>query len=243
MNTYKIHILVPFRHNEILENKPHQNRNTQLKNFKSYMTEDFLPDIISNFRKDGIKATAKITIIKQTHDSKRFNRGALLNVGFIENADDDADAFIFHDVDLLPNENMKEYYAKKYKPTDIVHFAGAWNRYSNRDYIGGVTLIGKDVFKRINGFPNDYWGWGGEDDEIRRRLQTNNLYKNLKKIRVTDGYLDLENIPTAKEKRDLLKTKPKELDNIIRKEQAEYHFNSWKTNGLNNNNFYKIVNK
>ena len=27
----------------------------------------------------------------------------------------------------------------------------------------------KDQIERINGFPNDYWGYGGEDDDIHDR--------------------------------------------------------------------------
>uniref|UniRef100_A0A8C4S2C0 Galactosyltransferase C-terminal domain-containing protein n=1 Tax=Erpetoichthys calabaricus TaxID=27687 RepID=A0A8C4S2C0_ERPCA len=29
---------------------------------------------------------------------------------------------------------------------------------------GGVSSFSKEQFKKINGFPNNYWSWGGEDD-------------------------------------------------------------------------------
>ena len=100
------------------------------------------------------------------------------------------DVYVFHDVDLLPNDNMLNVYSTKYSQNDIIHFAGGWDRYTGADYIGGVTLIGKNVFNTINGFPNDYWGWGGEDDEIKRRLESVGLYNKLRKIRVSnsDGF-------------------------------------------------------
>ena len=77
---------------------------------------------------------------------------------------------------------MLSVYSTKYSRDSVVHFAGGWDRYSGESYIGGVTLIGNDIFQAINGFPNDYWGWGGEDDEIKRRLETLGLLSNLHKI-------------------------------------------------------------
>ncbi|RMC22435.1 hypothetical protein DUI87_00749 [Hirundo rustica rustica] len=37
-------------------------------------------------------------------------------------------------------------------------------------YFGGVSALSKEQFTKINGFPNNYWGWGGEDDDIYNRL-------------------------------------------------------------------------
>lgn len=36
-------------------------------------------------------------------------------------------------------------------------------------YFGGVSGLSKSQFLKINGFPNEYWGWGGEDDDIFNR--------------------------------------------------------------------------
>lgn len=36
-------------------------------------------------------------------------------------------------------------------------------------YFGGVSGLSKTQFLKINGFPNEYWGWGGEDDDIFNR--------------------------------------------------------------------------
>ena len=35
---------------------------------------------------------------------------------------------------------------------------------------GGIGSLPKDVFEGINGFSNDFFGWGGEDQEIGKRL-------------------------------------------------------------------------
>lgn len=45
-------------------------------------------------------------------------------------------------------------------------------RYSgNPKYIGGAVAFSADDFRKINGFPNTFWGWGGEDDEMYKRIQ------------------------------------------------------------------------
>lgn len=37
-------------------------------------------------------------------------------------------------------------------------------------YFGGVSALTPDQYLKMNGFPNEYWGWGGEDDDIFNRL-------------------------------------------------------------------------
>ena len=42
-------------------------------------------------------------------------------------------------------------------------------------YVGGVTAISTEVFKRINGFSNTFYGWGGEDDDLSHRMKVHNI--------------------------------------------------------------------
>lgn len=35
---------------------------------------------------------------------------------------------------------------------------------------GGVCAMFRHFFERLNGFSNEFWGWGGEDDSLRRRV-------------------------------------------------------------------------
>ena len=47
----------------------------------------------------------RIFVIEQTPKEK-FNRGLLMNIGFVEaNKMDDYDCFVFHDVDLVPEDD------------------------------------------------------------------------------------------------------------------------------------------
>ena len=35
---------------------------------------------------------------------------------------------------------------------------------------GGITQLTKEKFEFVNGYSNQYWGWGGEDDDMFRRV-------------------------------------------------------------------------
>ena len=41
---------------------------------------------------------------------------------------------------------------------------------------GGALSIRSDQFAAINGFSNQFYGWGGEDDEFHRRLARRGLH-------------------------------------------------------------------
>ncbi|XP_008114833.1 beta-1,4-galactosyltransferase 1 isoform X1 [Anolis carolinensis] len=100
-----------------------------------------------------------------------FNRAKLLNVGFKEALKDyDYDCFVFSDVDLIPMDDRNIY--KCYSQPR--HLSVSMDKFNFRlpynQYFGGVSALSKEQFQKINGFPNNYWGWGGEDDDIYNRL-------------------------------------------------------------------------
>ena len=40
---------------------------------------------------------------------------------------------------------------------------------------GGVAAISVEQFRKLNGFSNQFWGWGGEDDDMAKRIQHHRL--------------------------------------------------------------------
>ena len=133
---------------------PYRKREEHLKQFIPYM-EEFLG-------KEGIPF--HIYIIHQA-DDKPFNRAKLLNVGFKES--EEFDYFAFHDVDMLPVDSDYSYVDC---PTHLAAKAEQFGwRLPYDGYFGGVTLFDKESFVKINGYSNDYWGWGAEDDDVLLR--------------------------------------------------------------------------
>ena len=47
--------------------------------------------------------------------------------------------------------------------------------YMNIAIAGGVVAITKDHFLKVNGYSNQFWGWGGEDDNMWRRIRNAGL--------------------------------------------------------------------
>lgn len=68
-------------------------------------------------------------------------------------------------------------------------------------YFGGVVSFSSSDYKRINGFPNSFWGWGGEDDAMQKRLERLGMH-----FAAPDKgtLVDLEEM-TLKEKLDFLR--------------------------------------
>ncbi|KAG9332613.1 hypothetical protein JZ751_014711, partial [Albula glossodonta] len=83
----------------------------------------------------------------------------------------DWDCMVFHDVDHIL-ENDRNYYGCKDMPR---HFAVKLNKYYYMlpydEFFGGVSGLTVEQFQKINGFPNAFWGWGGEDDDLWNRVK------------------------------------------------------------------------
>lgn len=135
---------------------PYRNRAFYLQSFMkkmSYVLED-IP-----------KTDYEVYVIHQ-NDTRKFNRGAIKNIGFlyIKNKypnDYKQMTLVFNDVDIFP---LRKNYVNYVTTKGIVkHFFGF-----NYTLGGIVSIVGED-FERINGFPN-FWAWGFEDNLIQNRI-------------------------------------------------------------------------
>ncbi|KAF2905622.1 hypothetical protein ILUMI_00560 [Ignelater luminosus] len=106
-----------------------------------------------------------------------FNRAMLMNIGFTEALKlNNFDCFIFHDVDLLPEDDRNLYTC----PEQPRHMSVAVNIFNYKlpypGIFGGVSAISREHFKLLNGFSNSFWGWGGEDDDMSNRIRFHSLH-------------------------------------------------------------------
>ena len=146
----KVGIIIPFR-----------NREEQLKIFKKEIVE---------FLSKTLKAQYTIIVVDQV-DKKKFNRGKLLNIGFLEAKKRGCNYVIFHDVDMIPVEGDYSYSKKPLQLANNFIKEGDFTRTIQRNYFGGVTLFPIEDFEAINGYSNRYKGWGFEDDDLLLRCR------------------------------------------------------------------------
>ena len=139
---YKIAIIVPYR-----------DREENLKLFLNHMH----PFLAKQQLEYGI-------YIIEPLGNLTFNRGFLMNIGFVEALKDKNDwqCFTFHDVDLLPEDERNIYSC----PETPRHMSSAVSTLKYRlpyeKIFGGVTSFTKEQYYKINGFSNVFFGWGGE---------------------------------------------------------------------------------
>ena len=131
--------------------------------------EQFIPAVTEYLADKDIPYT--ILIVEQT-DGRPFNRAKLLNVGYAHTKGK-FDYYVFHDVDMLPIDADYDYCEN---PTHLAAKAEQFNyNLPYHTYFGGVTLFDKKSFVKTNGYANDYWGWGAEDDDMYNRCNFRGL--------------------------------------------------------------------
>lgn len=148
--TKKLSIIIPYRDRE--------------DHLKELLT--VLPNILNS---QGIKYT--VSIIEQ-EGGKPFNRGMLCNIGLLETPN--FDYYCFHDVDMIPIYSDYGYSIHMNKSFGLAfHLAKNVEQFDYKPisgtYFGGVLCMDSLAIKLTNGFSNNYWGWGFEDDDLFRR--------------------------------------------------------------------------
>ena len=222
LTSNNIAIVVPYRNGYPNSESSQINRNLQLNRFINHFTEFFkegnpkqkytifvlhqkCSDRLSDTPPESVKSTININEIDGTVDvdSRKFNRGALINVGYeVINHLDIYDTMIIHDVDLLPIQDLFNKYVEN--PKQAQHLANKWERYkTNNDYFGGAISISLKDFERVNGYNNHTWGWSdgvsNEDINFKTRLTKKGIKWQADNF---GNYKDLEEIKGVSAKRD-----------------------------------------
>lgn len=158
-------------------------------------------------------------MVEQTEE-KHFNRGMLLNIGF-DLSKDRGTYFAFHDVDQLP---VGVDYCLPECPTHLApRMQHNSYRLPFRETMGGVALLTREQFEDIDGFYNDFWGWGWEDCDLYMRC----MLKGYEVQRPINGVF--QSLDHAREERSEEGYQPWVLENsakffaIVNKNKFEYH--------------------
>lgn len=211
-DTSKIAIIIPYRNNK------YQSRDKQLAMFIEYY-HNYLPSNVCD-----------IYVVEQSDDGKKFNRGALLNIGYKISNKKSYDMYIFHDVDLVSPPEIKKVYS--YISDIPIHIASLWKeKYNFADFMGGIISFDSNTYEKVNGYPNKFYGWGGEDDAIYNRLVINNI---------PIGKIISESNLNIKEMNHQNTSEIEELTNKNKKFNILNDLKYWKTDGINSIK-YKIL--
>ena len=152
----KLGVLVPYRNRE-------EHLNVFLPHIEIYLSNQNID--------------YEIIISEQSQDSP-FNRGMLLNIAFLKAKEYKCDYIVLHDIDMLPIDADYSYPEfPKHMITDL-QLPPKVDRVMEEYYFGGATIFSTKHFELVNGFSNNYWGWGFEDDDLRLRCQEKNILNN-----------------------------------------------------------------
>lgn len=162
--SHKLGVCVPYRNREL-----HMN--------------EFIPKIGKYLKNQGIDF--QIYIVHQV-DDKLFNRGATKNIGAKHAFEDGCDYIVWHDIDMIPEEDGGCDYS--YPDKGPRHIATQISQMDYQlkyhEYFGGAVLFTKEQVEATNGYSNDYWDWGMEDDDLFWRCHlegmTNDTYLPVK---------------------------------------------------------------
>jgi len=146
---------------------PYRNREEHLKKM--------LPHTVSFFRRNT--DIEPLFVLAEQDDDLPFNKGAILNHAYAACAGM-IDYVCFHDVDYMP---MWADYTEPNLPSRIVWYGmdkrpvghGTDRAVCAQRYgLAAVAVMRKWHFEACNGYSNTYWGWGYEDTDLAKRLES-----------------------------------------------------------------------
>jgi hypothetical protein len=162
MSGHRLGIVIPFRDRE------------------SHLSA-FLPHTVAYFERDKADRAVDVRfLIVEQPPGLPFNRGLMVNIGF-QILRHEIDYVCFHDVDYLP---MWADYSYPDKPSMLVGYGLEPPPFQHffieepTKFFSAVVLLQNAHVERVNGYSNDYWGWGHEDLDFVRRLDAVGLARD-----------------------------------------------------------------
>ena len=156
---------------------PYRNREAHLK--------EFIPRVGKFLEERGIEYAM---YFGHQVDDKLFNRGAMKNIAAEQAFKDGCDYIVWHDIDMIPEDDNCDYSFPEDNPRHIaIHISKTNYHLKYADYFGGAVIFSKEQVEKTNGYSNDYWDWGMEDDDLFWRC-------------VLEGYTDINYVDYEKTK-------------------------------------------
>jgi len=136
---------------------PYRNRELHLN--------EFVPKVGKYLKNRGIDF--QMYFCHQT-DDKLFNRGATKNIAAKHALEEGCDYIVWHDIDMIPEEGGgADYSYPKDNPRHIATQISQMDyKLKYHEYFGGAVLFTKEQVEATNGYSNNYWDWGMEDDDL-----------------------------------------------------------------------------
>jgi len=166
-------------------------------------------------------------------DNDSFRRAWLLNIGIYEAMQlfPDDTCVVTHDIDMLASKEVDYGWCEKpTQPCSELKCHG--NSVPYNSYSGGVIQASLSHWKKINGYTNEAYGWGGEDDDLFHRFRLNNFISgsSVRRPAKGNGKCDcLHDKDHTKRARH-----PTMYNHIVKKIQRMSRGSTeWKTDGLN----------
>jgi hypothetical protein len=173
-----------------------------------------------------------------------FNIGKLKNIGYDylkKKSKKKYCNYIFADIDSIPDSELIEYFFKQTNSLNSLAMYGT--RYESidakiaRPFVGALISCTSEVFEELNGYPNNFYGWEGEDVNLLLRLY------GIKKPLYTNSngkIIDIEEVEGFKKDvvvklNELNTNKSKEKESMVYEKNINWE--NFRSNGLTNLNY------
>ncbi|CAF1093720.1 unnamed protein product [Brachionus calyciflorus] len=128
----------------------------------------------------------RILIVEQIDMEVNFNKGRLINaaVKHVIDSKENVDCIVIHDIDMIPSTDgdslgeKGDYRCRKmpwHLSRKVFNLKTKEERIYNQFLTGGILSLRLGHFLKVNGFSNEYFGWGAEDDDFQVRMFNSNL--------------------------------------------------------------------